>query len=899
MGLSNLGGIRSLAGLVASAASTVARGALRPASSMITYTGQTPTLAGLALLIAAGSGANVTYASNVPTVSIPAIIASGAGSNIGVNSGGSPTLDTGGVTLSQYAVGSNDPDVVADFKNEYYRVAGSDTDFDTMFTYTNAGIPTTMVDSDGNLKWCPHNLVLQSESIVSPWSNIVSRFTITNAVETYNNVSMARLETSVVNQHEIRQAITVRENSTFLFEAIVKYEDMAWMVLRTSGFTANPVAYFDISSTGAVGTSTFDSESITALGSGYFYIQAQKSVDTDGAGFVSIMGAGGDGNLTAAANESFLVGGIRVYYNDLGGMVNVPTDARVASGAAFATYVPTTTAAEYLPRRGNHVWNDYAWINKGIQLETEERTNLCKYSYVDDSAGWSASSTSDAAGTSFLGLDVTTVTSSSTTGNTFINSNTSANNIDTYCMSIFAKANSLSTVSIRLGNGGNYIECNFDLSGGTAGSITTGGTGVGVASGIIDCGSGVYRCWMAGNTIGNGSIVNPAIYPGTSTTGTGSVDVAEVQVELGSTPSSLIPTGSSNATVTRAAETLIIPAANMSYSTTAMSFQINGLSDWDDTRGLAYGGAGTNNDRLEIYGAPSLNRYYYYLRDSTGGISTTFTNTGFAEGLNAPFNLAIRMKSDGTTEAGISSNGGTVARDDTFTGIQDFATDGDDFTLFNSSDQNSANGNITLFRQWDVDIGDTGIVTASLPIDTYAVAQYSPLTVADFENEYYRALGLDTTFDGMLTYTGTTLTTMVDSDGYIKWCPHNLLTYSEDFSNAVYTANNCTITSGGLLTATGAASVYVDRSTLATNSYGDFTLEARVEQGTARYFYISWQRYNNSNGGAFFDLDTVSVTRVDNFTSSTIPDATASIVENADGSFTCKVTGALSITSGL
>lgn len=55
--------------------------------------------------------------------------------------------------------------------------------------------------------------------------------------------------------------------------------------------------------------------------------------------------------------------------------------------------------------------------------------------------------------------------------------------------------------------------------------------------------------------------------------------------------------------------------------------------------------------------------------------------------------------------------------------------------------------------------------------------------------------GFDPDFDlfadgfSSVTYSQDSLSTMTDSDGKIKWAAHNLVTYSEDFTNAVWTKN--------------------------------------------------------------------------------------------------------------
>ena len=62
----------------------------------------------------------------------------------------------GYTSLSVYAVNNFDPDLVFDFKQNYYRTGGTETTLSSAVTHARAG-NATMVDSDGLLKWAPHN----------------------------------------------------------------------------------------------------------------------------------------------------------------------------------------------------------------------------------------------------------------------------------------------------------------------------------------------------------------------------------------------------------------------------------------------------------------------------------------------------------------------------------------------------------------------------------------------------------------------------------------------------------------------------------------------------------------------------------------------------------------------
>jgi len=58
------------------------------------------------------------------------------------------------------------------------------------------------------------------------------------------------------------------------------------------------------------------------------------------------------------------------------------------------------------------------------------------------------------------------------------------------------------------------------------------------------------------------------------------------------------------------------------------------------------------------------------------------------------------------------------------------------------------------------------------PTEAYAANGFTPKLVADFIREKYFVNAVATTFAGMIDYTGG-LSTMVDSDGVLKWCAHN------------------------------------------------------------------------------------------------------------------------------
>jgi hypothetical protein len=154
--------------------------------------------------------------------------------------------------------------------------------------------------------------------------------------------------------------------------------------------------------------------------------------------------------------------------------------------------------------------------------------------------------------------------------------------------SFYAKSNgyNLIEVSQRNQNGGTITK--FDLSAVTA--TTTGGTEI--FKSIEDVGNGWYRCSAA--FITSSTRPYPAIEfldtdgsQGFVPDGTSGIYFWGHQLEVGSTSSSYIPT--SGSTVTRAAETLTVPAANMPWptpvETTGTELVTNGTFDANDFTG--------------------------------------------------------------------------------------------------------------------------------------------------------------------------------------------------------------------------------------------------------------------------------------------------------------------------
>lgn len=244
------------------------------------------------------------------------------------------------------------PPLVADFDEEYYRANGSRVPFSSLLTYSTTST-STMVDSDGLLKWAPHNLLTYSEQFDNAaWTKTTSGTgttpTVTPGFEDMNGGTGAwRIQAyrSAAGYSLVQQSVSTDLGT---------YTTGVWVKSNTE---SSQTIYFRGAATGtAVVTTSWQYISMSDAGVSTVYFTVGTR-DTE----------------TCDLSIDILVYLPTVYRSDLGGMVSVPADARVADST---TYVPTTSAAVYLPRRGHHVYNGAEWVNEGLLIESEARTNL-------------------------------------------------------------------------------------------------------------------------------------------------------------------------------------------------------------------------------------------------------------------------------------------------------------------------------------------------------------------------------------------------------------------------------------------------------------------------------------------------------------------------------------------
>jgi hypothetical protein len=492
--------------------------------------------------------------------------------NIGINVQRSPNRIN--QALREAGVNGQYPKLLFNFEDNYYLTNGSSKSLNDAFTFTRNG-NATMVDSDGLIKWAPHNLLTYSEQFDNAaW--VKTNATVENNVivapdgATTADKIIASATSSV--EHSTQQTIAIVSNQE-TFSVYVKAGEYDYVMLRTNiggSWDAGGVIFNLASGTvGSTGTG-IDFAQIQSVGEGWYLCSI--TYDDRQRNLVQIHPMPSDGGVvgseilyTGDGASGIYIWGAHLYRSDLGGMVNNPDRGD--------SYVPTTSLAVYLPRRGHHKYNGDQWVNKGILVESEPRTNLWLYSNDPTQSAWSfsnevtrptsASTTGLDGETSGYALIPTTALSSHYVAQQF--SLTSGNS---YTFSFYLKQNGYRYIQIVVGGAYSADDyANFDLQDGVVGNTSATATAT-----IKDEGNGWFRCSCtfpadatATGSSGIGFIqsLTDGRVPTFAADGVSGVYVHQAQLELGSTPSSLIPTNGSS--VTRAAETVTVPYANLPW----------------------------------------------------------------------------------------------------------------------------------------------------------------------------------------------------------------------------------------------------------------------------------------------------------------------------------------------
>jgi len=492
--------------------------------------------------------------------------------------------------LTRFGVNGVEAALALDFIGSEYRTGNTATTFADAFMGTSpkltysASSNSTMVNSAGEIVWAPHNLHRRSSDI-SSWSSKAGVTASSSGGNELGDIPTTLFTaTSGSAQHRAFDA-QLSEANPVTFSFYVKPGTFDYVQFH-DGVTANYWADFDLTGNGSVIRHTgFDAtptiEAVTSAGQTFFKVTVQyTSVLTTILPIISFpdpstVVSSGTRNptWTAAGTETLYIGGIHLYRSDLGGMHPVP-----GAATGFEYYVPTNGNPEYLPRVGHHVYNGSAWVNEGLLIESEARTNLVTHSEDFTDASWFKEGllgVPSAVYNSLTGVTNAyelTENSATSTQHRAFQSITISSGAE-YTVSVYVKRGVGSRQFALLNvNAGSRVY--FDLNSGTVGDETN-GTGK-----IVDVGGGWFHCSATGTSTNTSTALYLALCDGTTTgsetyngDGTSSILIYGAQLEQGQvvngtpvdapTPSSYIPTNGS--TVTRGGQSLTVPPAQFGW----------------------------------------------------------------------------------------------------------------------------------------------------------------------------------------------------------------------------------------------------------------------------------------------------------------------------------------------
>jgi len=279
---------------------------------------------------------------------------------------------TGG---GDYSANGYNPTLVADMANDTFWNGGEtpldEMSFDDIFTTSRLGLGT-MTDSDGLLKWAPHNLLTYSNDFSdAAWTK--TRASITADAVSYGAISLDKLvESTDGSSHFIQQAFSTVSGVEYTFKVVAKRAERSIRLqMPLAAFGSNIILEVDLTDLSIGAATTAVDYGVVDKGDGFYEVSCTATATASTSALHLILlynDATGSAFYTGDGASGLYVGAAHFYRSDLGGMVNNPDRGD--------SYVPTTSAAVYLPRRHNHKYDGSAWVDAGTLIETEARTQL-------------------------------------------------------------------------------------------------------------------------------------------------------------------------------------------------------------------------------------------------------------------------------------------------------------------------------------------------------------------------------------------------------------------------------------------------------------------------------------------------------------------------------------------
>jgi hypothetical protein len=541
--------------------------------------------------------------------------------------------------------------------DKLYSIKPTDGSGDFTFSRDGAGAsPATRVNASGLIEKGRENLLLQSNNFdTSPWSH---SWTFTYGQLGYDGSNNSWRADFTSGATRLQQVITAT-SQVHTASIYLKYVDVQWIRLMLAG--TDEQVWFDIQN-GVIGTeSSVIDASIESVGNGYYRcsLTGNNSIDR-----FRVYPVNADNSAT-----------------QVGGSLLIQNSQFETSLVATAPAIETTTAPVSAGLLGDMPRLDYSGGATCPSLLLEpSRVNVIEHSEYLGEYGVSNVSVSYNNATSPEGVqNATLVTGDAGTFTKVVNFNPASSGA--YTISVFAKYNTQQW--IQLGMGGIATYANFDIQNGVKGN--TNGT-----SDIEDYGDGWYRCSVqmtSGTPLSHyiGIVDSGTAARLATSTSTGSFWAYGMQSEIGSYPTSYIPTyGSASG---RADETCLDSTATDLIGQTegTLFFECTNKAKVDQARYFSLSD-GTGNNRIDIYHHTS-DRIGIYVAAS-GAAQVNVTNVDLPASGSFKFALAYANNDY------VWYVNGTQIATDTSAGVPAMS-----HTLLGTDSAGGANGGNNPFKQ--------------------------------------------------------------------------------------------------------------------------------------------------------------------------------------------------------
>jgi len=479
-----------------------------------------------------------------------------------------------------------------------YSIKPTDGDGDFDFS-RGSNLAATRVNSDGLIEKGRENLLLQSNQFDTTWTP--SNTTLTSGQSGYDGTSNAwLLET---NGTQFASNIQSLSSSGVTTQSIYAKAGTLDFIILYAASAASPRVWFNLSN-GTIGTTTGGAfgASIQDVGNGWYRC---SFVNNDSTTNFRIYPTGADNTFTATAGNILI------------------QSAQLESGLVSTPYIPTTTTSAQAGILENTPRLDYSGgaTCPSVLLEPS-RTNLITQSEYFGDSYWTKSGSSVVGGfTSPEGLsNAYKLVEDTSTGfhRAYI-----IYALADGSFSFYVKKGERRYIQLGAGNTGSLgITTLFDLDSGVVVSSTTGNAV------IENISNDWYKCSVSGSGTGgatslniyicNGNIINSSYsYTGDGTSG---VYIYGAQLELGSYPTSYIPTYGTS--VTRAADscskTGISNLIGQTEGTMFVEYDQNRIGQLATRRIMSLTDGDIYN-RIVVY-ISSSNKIDFYVRNSSGNL---------------------------------------------------------------------------------------------------------------------------------------------------------------------------------------------------------------------------------------------------------------------------------------